>query len=535
VIIPQSATGNYPYVSGTAAVHGVNFLNSLNPPAGNNYRITIDPLGKLQINSSLSNGGFVMCTAIGNQSAPNPTISGTGIVEFMATSLNPANNQHFIQFNGNVNASTQILLAGATGVKTNASLTTNNRLTFPNNAVLLSGGVQTSVPALNYGGNVLGNIRYVRTGSQYGKYDYWSAPIMNATASVLNTQYGNNLYDYDNTRAGAVTDVQKGWDYDDLTPPIDRAPASLTMTPGKGFIQTFAGNGEVTFNGLPTQVNLDREVTVNGSNNFNLVGNPYPSALNTSLFRSRNSGPGKVGLGSLYLWNQSSESIIVGDYAVVNSFNLIAGGTPPGDWSPAQIGPAQGFMIDVANSGDLEFRNDDRVPNYPASNTQWFSNPESVSLLRLEINNNNGLKHNTLIAFSELSSDSFMIGEDSPCLSGSTGVEIYSLLAPRKLSIQMFSPLTSDRIVDLGFTATAQGQYSIKLTEFEAFDPTVRVYLEDRATGTFHNLNASSTYPFDPGVSFDGVRFRLHFIAPIATLVSGTCVGETRRAIFYPL
>jgi hypothetical protein len=513
VIIPQSATGNYPYISGTVGVHGVNFLNNLTPPAGNNYRITIDPLGKLQINSSLTRGGFIMCTP----SAPvgptsNPSIVGTGIVEFMATSPTPANNQHFIQV-GPGGPSIQIELACATGVKTNASLTTNNRLTFPNNAVLLSGGVQTSVPSLNYGGTVIGNIRYIRSGSSNGNYDYWSSPITNASTAVLNTTLGNNLYNYDNTRSGASTNLQLGWNLGPITSPI---PMEL----GRGYIQTFAGNGTVIFNGTATAVDFDYPVTVSGSNNFNLIGNPYPSSLSISAFRSRNSSI----LGSLYFWHQVGNPYGTANYVAINTFNIMAGATPPGDFNGTEIGACQAFFASVSSSGDILFRNNDRVPRYPSNNTQWFSTPDDVSLLRMKITNSSGLEHNTVVAFSETTTDSFVDGEDSQRMPGASGVEIFSINGNRELSIQMFGLLTPEKTVDLGTVTTASGSYTLNMSEFINFEPNVRVYLEDRALNIFQNLNQNPQYVFNTADAINGVRFRLHFLASIDLASISTCL-----------
>lgn len=522
VIIPQSATSNYPFITGNVDVHGVNFLNSQFVSSANLYRIDLAPASRLRINSSGTRGGFIIASQGIAGSLPSPRVVGTGFVEFINTSVTAANNQHFVNVFGSTTA--QVIFDCATGVKSNATLTTNNRMTIPNNAVLLSGGVQTTVPAVNYGGNVIGNIRYIRTGTSYGNFDYWSSPIINGTTAALSTSFGNNLYEYDNTRPGASSNVQLGWNSAPISSPV-------AMTPGKGFIQSYAGNGTVTFNGLPTQVDLDLPVTVSGSNNFNLVGNPYPSSLSTALFRARNTGGGKVGVGTFYFWNQTSNPFTAGNYVSVNSSNIVSGGIAPGDFSGSQIGGAQAFMVDVASAGDLEFRNDDRVPAYPSNLTQWFSTPETISLLRMKISNNSGLEHNTVVAFSDVSSDDYVVGEDSPRLPGTTGVEVYSLLEPRQLNTQMFSPLTSGRIVDLGFVATTPGQYSLSLTEFVEFEPTVRVFLEDRATNTFQNLNVNPVYQFDPIAQVSGVRFRLHFMAPIATQTSATCLGESNGKV----
>jgi hypothetical protein len=294
------------------------------------------------------------------------------------------------------------------------------------------------------------------------------------------------------------------------------------MELGRGYIQTYAGNGTVTFTGTPTAVDFDFPVTRNGSNTFNLIGNPYPSSLSTSLFRSRNS----TLLGTLYFWNQNSNPFTAANYVVVNSSNIVAGGTPPGDFDGSQIGACQGFLVSLIGSGtDIQFRNNDRVPSYPSTNTQWFESPASISLLRMQISSASGIEHNTVVAFSENASESFYDGEDSPRMPGASGVEIFSLNGSQELNIQMFPLLNAERIVELGVETQETGNYTLNMTEFIEFDPSVRVFLEDRALNVFQNLNQNPQYVFNPADEINGVRFRLHFMTSIGFATSSTCLG----------
>jgi hypothetical protein len=82
---------------------------------------------------------------------------------------------------------------------------------FENNSVLLCGGVATSVPTKNYSGTVSGNIVYVRTGTVYAGYNYWSSPIGSANTDLLLSNYGNNIYEYNNQNPGSVTNTLLGW------------------------------------------------------------------------------------------------------------------------------------------------------------------------------------------------------------------------------------------------------------------------------------------------------------------------------------
>jgi PKD repeat protein len=70
------------------------------------------------------------------------------------------------------------------------------------------------------------------------------------------------------------------------------------------------------------------------------------------------------------------------------------------------------------------------------------------------------------------------------------------------------------------------GVHTFELNEFDNFDSSVRVYLEDALTGEFHNMNASSSYTFTNDLTFTGNRFSLHFMAPFAFNATGSCSND---------
>jgi PKD repeat protein len=70
------------------------------------------------------------------------------------------------------------------------------------------------------------------------------------------------------------------------------------------------------------------------------------------------------------------------------------------------------------------------------------------------------------------------------------------------------------------------GVHTFELNEFDNFDSSVRVYLEDALTGEFHNMNANSSYSFTNDPSFTDTRFRLHFMAPFAFNTTGSCSND---------
>ena len=59
-------------------------------------------------------------------------------------------------------------------------------------------------------------------------------------------------------------------------------------------------------------------------------------------------------------------------------------------------------------------------------------------------------------------------------------------------SINGFGTLSSTEVVALGCDVDADGQYSISASQLFNFDPTSIIRLEDKQTGTFHDLRAGA-------------------------------------------
>jgi len=505
IIIPNNVGNIYPVISGTSAIcAGVSFkmgsfanIPGINIPSGAEFKIQ-SKLGSKK--AFIRNIGIYTNSLI-------PRISGNGTLRFNEGGNNQAEILNKVSFKGVVAVRNGVTVAG------------NGNMRFDNNSVLLSGGVAPLVPSQNYSGTVTGNIVYVRSGSLYGGFNYWSSPIASANTDLLLSNYGNNIYQYNNQNPGSTTNTLLGWS--SITTGTTSIPGSgITMTPGKGYIQTFAGNGTVTFTGTPNQSIVSIPTTVNGSNNFNLLGNPYPAALSYDAFKASNAA-----LGSVYLWSNvgATQPYTSNSYVVMSSLGL-AGNSVAG-FTAKEIGPAQGFLTNVSSAGSINFAPSHVVPTYPGNSPQFLeSNP--FSLIRLRLTNSNQISFDALVGFGETGSEGVDFGFDSPRMPSSDILEVYSLIEDQQYTTQFLPNLTSTRIVDLGTVMSEAGNHTFDLVGFENFDSSVRVYLEDVLTGEFHNMNINGQYSFANDPSFTSTRFRLHFMAPIAVSATGTCLGE---------
>jgi hypothetical protein len=229
----------------------------------------------------------------GNWTGSNTTIFGEGKVRFTSPSASMSGATTF---------------SGIVEVAAGANLITNNGMTLANNASLMHG---EGTPGA--GGNVTGNVKVRRTGSSVtGIYNYWSSPITNASLNLLPAL---NRYRYNANFATSATaaGLLAGW-----------RPVSGTMNVGEGYIATNAGT--VTFDGITNEGNISYGPPIIGTyTGMNVIGNPYPSALNATLFAAANTG--KFLGGALYFWDDDfsgGASYTNDDYAVWNVIGIVS-------------------------------------------------------------------------------------------------------------------------------------------------------------------------------------------------------------------
>ena len=213
-----------------------------------------------------------------------------------------------VVINANYNTTTQGNL-DACGVIVNSgvtlTVTSGNYLTIQN-ALSVSGTiniqntgslVQISNTAVN-----TGNITMTRTTSTYEKYDYvyWSSPVASTTmlnpftgwrmdyAFLFNTANFSDRFNGSYPQTTGTPDS-----FDDNGDDWQNVNNSTVMIPGKGYIVmtpttgSFPTTANVNFTGVPTNgiVNIPMALSANNSDandDFNLIGNPYPSAISAA-------------------------------------------------------------------------------------------------------------------------------------------------------------------------------------------------------------------------------------------------------------
>lgn len=365
-----------------------------------------------------------------------------------------------------------------------------------------------------------GNIIYKRKTTALRQYDYtyWSSPVVSSSLSQLATNslfYSfnptSNLYVYQY----GTTIMTQGVGY------LGRAPSSLLYSPTQ-IVQT-------SFVGIPTNGVITTPI-IKSTGTYNLIGNPYPSAIDADLFIGANSA---VTNGTVYFWSHNTaitnNVYTANDYAKYNytgsvgtSNPAISGGVAP----TGKIAAGQGFFIEAKTSlangtYSATFNNAMRIAG---NNSQFFrnatlgtsSNSVSGNLERhrvwLSLRSSLGAYNQMLLGYIQGATSDFDSLFDGKTVAAGNTVSLYTMLGSDNFAIQGKSlPFSETDFIPLGYSTTINGKLSINLDNFDGLFTNQNVYLLDKTTNTFHNLK-ESPYNFVTTNGNFRERFELRFV-----------------------
>jgi hypothetical protein len=511
--------------SGTSVYLGENFTNEATG--------TMDTEGNIHVNGDFTNDGFVSSTNgttyFNSSSNATQNLSGASqTVQFYNLEVNNT----AVGVNG-------LAVADGFNLKvTNGVGIYGGKLRLMGESQLLQLHNGTS---LNTG---TGHLLIDQQGAKNAyRYNYWSSPVQADAGGQYQVQNilkdGSTPNQFFPSQIGliaapngtdATTPIQIStrWLYKYINAPLNGGNgvgwASLynlnTLTPSaennvlptQGYIMkgtnasaVLAAQQNYSFEGVPNDG--DYSLTLLDDREY-LVGNPYPSALDSHAFINDNLSHFD---GTLYFWEHWSTNTHVyvaygGGYAALNiSGGVVAplhpnfsSGTGTGSLVPQRYIPVgQGFVIrsETTSGGSIGFRNSQRVFEKEGANSVFFRlnrTAEDIiqSRIRLDYIAPDEAKRSLLLAFTDgTATDAFDRGFDGKMIEVMTN-DLYFTMPDAGRNdpyvIQGADVFDTEKMYPLVLQVGANGTHKIQLQETENF--TLPVYILDLVQQSTHDL-----------------------------------------------
>lgn len=374
-----------------------------------------------------------------------------------------------------------------------------------------------------------GNIQYKRktTSVLNSDYTYWSSPVANQKLNISSPYASGMFYSYDDFA------IPENWKQETAATLMQIGKGYIIRGPQTSALPTFY---DAIFEGIPN--NGIKTISIGTTGTSNLLGNPYPSALNADLFLAANS---TLVEGTIYLWthntaiqlagNITNGTAGTGDYAYTSddyaSYNITGGvGVGTGNFlngvqqilnkPTGKIAAGQAFFTTSKATGtSVTFNNSMRVAG---NNSQFFKKRNSKTENSIEKNrvwlnltNTQGAFKQTLIGYVTDATNDYDSLFDGESFNGNEFVDFYSVSQDKNLVIQGRAlPFDENDTVPLGFKSTIDGAFTINLDQVDGSLTNQAVYIEDKLTNTIFDLK-SGNYTFSTVAGTFDDRFTLKY------------------------
>ena len=434
------------------------------------------------------------------------------------------------------------------------NLTVTDNITVENGAIF---NVRNSASLVQINNTInTGIVNVARNSTAIKKldYTYWSSPVTPFTLGQFSTA---NSYMYSWIPTVAMS--SGNWQPESNT---------TAMIPGKGYIiRTPWGHTENTiytaaFNGTPNNGDITTPISkgtligvvdVNAEDDeWNLIGNPYPSGLSIAKFIDLPSNVPVVD-GTVYLWTHNSQPSTAApnpfygdfvfnytseDYATVNKTGATVTTTAAatGGGAPSEfIASGQSFFIKAATSmangttANATFTNSMRETGKNNSFSKIKTTKETEkNRIWLNLANNSDAFSQLLVGYLAGATQGLDRGFDGENLGGND-VTFYSIIPEANLTIQGRAlPFDENDQVNLGYNAAIAASLSIRIDHIDGLFDTQNIYLEDKELDIIHDLK-KAPYVFTTEIGDFDKRFVLRYTNKDKTL--GTNSVETTNDV----
>ncbi len=500
-------------------------------------------------------------------------VTGTGTEIFYNVVLNNnfetnISNDLYALGNVIVSSGTTLKIASNDYVRAERQLINNGTIDIANNGSLVQ-----VVDGLSNGNTGIFKMQRIAK-LRLQDYCYWSSPIIDNVFPVKNispltannhiwkwipTGYNlNGTISSTGNWVNTIENMKAGQGYIVRGPAGSSAsiiadmPATFTGTPNNGIVNTPIIRGD--YDGLPYLGNNGTQITKDGDN-YNLIGNPYPSAIDAKKFLTANNNiEGKILVwrhGMLPnsnvaqpFYNTYGANYDVNDYVTYN----LTGASEQGGYN-GNIPAGQGFMVlmlhsaptpsNIVFSNALRLKTDNSVVN----NSQFFRSSNVANTIPTEgrywlYMKGNNLVNNTMIGYVEGATNNNDRLYDATNNS-KENQNFYSTIDHNSFAIQGRNiPFSVADIVPLGFKSPTTSTYKIGIAGADGLfiNDNQNIFLEDKQLNIIHNIS-SSEYEFTSAQGTFNNRFVLRYdnvalANPVFEKSSNVFVYQKNETIF---
>lgn len=425
-------------------------------------------------------------------------LSGGGTITSSANATLSINNSAGIILNNNA------VFAGSLQIGSGSTLTINPGRTLTVTGNLSNSGTLSlksdatgTASQLHNTDNVPATIERYITGSTNLSSSHYHLVSVPLNSSVTAAQFlGSYLYSFN-----LATQQWVGLGTS-LTTPMPSDQGYMIFYPNSSTTYNFVGqmnNGPFT------------PAIMTGANQFALVPNPYPSAIDWDAA----SGWTKTNINdAIWIWNPAGPN-----YASYSGGVGVNGGTK-------FIPVGQAFFVKSnASSPALSMNNNVRVHNSQA----FWKSGSANGVLRVKSAGNGRLDEIALRMRTESAAGFDNVDVDK--LFGADIVpQIYFVVENKDIAINSIPPDALPISIPVAFKMNTSGQASLHFEGLESFESEVQFLFEDLLTGSIINLREISSYSFSHQPSNNAQRFVLHLTSITGNPAMGD--GEGFRAWF---
>ncbi|OYU84976.1 MAG: secretion protein [Flavobacterium sp. BFFFF2] len=469
-------------------------------------------------------------------------------------------------------------------VNKEVNLSSGSKLYLRNEGQLIQGTATTST---NTGSGIL-SVFQEGTSDNYD-YNYWCAPVGNASGTVGNENFGiSQLYQPTTNIASTAATLLAASSLDGVSNPLSIASywiwkfqtsgtyadwayvgTASSLAAGQGFTMKGSSGTDATnvgetatnnpggaqrydFRGKPN----DGTIGVNVSaGNYTLTGNPYPSALHVNAFLLDAANTACTGIA--YYWEQDKTA---------NSHSLLAGRGGYGTFAPVSTSSAgiytpavyynyysdgsinfgtgsnstlsivrkyapigQGFMVEGTTTGSINLKNSHRA-YYKESNVGHQSQFEKNSrdnfpILWLDVQYNQQITRQLALGFPDFSTDDIDHGMDAKDPTDTDAPFDGFFVLNSTPYVIQCLPFAIEKRIPLGVRVASEGLVRFSIRLRDHFNQNQEVFIFDTLTQTYHPLTDDSFFEVLLPAGAYNRRFQLTFQNPLLANNHGEMAG----------